>query len=106
MAANWARACASIAWTEVSTKTFARCVWKPIGLVVGVRRGGLKPAGVLMFTQDCSLHPSSRRIWGTVVPGRTMSLRMSTSVLGQAGGWRILELWGRVALRVRPKGDF
>jgi len=59
-----------------------------------------------MFTQYCSLHPSSRRICGKVVPGMTIRLRMSVFVLGQAGAWRMLELGGRVDLSVRPKPDF
>jgi len=106
MAASWARACASMALTESSPKTFARAVWKPMGLGVGVWRGGLKPEGAPMFTQHCSLHPSSRRICGKVVPGITMRLRTSTFVLGQAGAWRMLVLGGRVDPKARPKPDF
>jgi len=59
-----------------------------------------------MFTQHCSLHPSSRRICGKVVPGMTMPLSTSVFMLGQAGACRMLELGGRVDLRVRPKPDF
>jgi len=85
MAASWTRACASTAFRKSSGKIFARAVWNPMGLSVGVARGGLGWLEVPMFTQHCSLQPSSRRIWGKVVPTRTMHLRMSTSILGQAG---------------------
>ena len=69
---------------------------EPHGPGGGRREGGLEWPEVPIFTQHCSLQPSLRRIWGKVVPGRTMRLRMSIPVLGQAGAWRILELGGMV----------
>jgi len=44
MAASWVRACESMAFTESSLKTFARAIWNPMGLGVGVVRGAVGAA--------------------------------------------------------------